>query len=131
MSISLYRSLYRELSHQHKSIMEVHQAGDLAKRAMLDLYRQNSGLPVMSEGAKSGSARYDSSSLREIVDLAKHDSNFAKECLVYLKAQRTYKFLLDRYNPGESVDEQERIRLSARRVGLELPGSIKERLIKE
>jgi ATP synthase assembly factor FMC1, mitochondrial len=39
----------------------------------------------------------------------------------YLKAQRTYKSLLDRYNPGMGMDEAERVRLSARRVGMNLP----------
>ena len=39
----------------------------------------------------------------------------------YLKAQRTYGFLLERYNPGMSMDEEERVRLTARRVGMEMP----------
>lgn len=29
--------------------------------------------------------------------------------------------LLERYNPGMNMDEEERVRLSARRVGLNLP----------
>ena len=32
-----------------------------------------------------------------------------------------YAHLLDLYNPGMSMDEEERIRLTARRVGWELP----------
>ncbi|EXJ89064.1 hypothetical protein A1O3_02128 [Capronia epimyces CBS 606.96] len=40
----------------------------------------------------------------------------------YLRAQRMYNTLLLRYNPGMSiVDEEERVRLTARRVGMELP----------
>lgn len=39
----------------------------------------------------------------------------------YAKAQRTYAALLERYNPGINLEEQERIRLTARRVGLDLP----------
>lgn len=32
-----------------------------------------------------------------------------------------YTTLLDRYYPGINLDEQERIRLTARRVGMDLP----------
>ncbi|KAI1419665.1 hypothetical protein F5Y12DRAFT_776765 [Xylaria sp. FL1777] len=39
----------------------------------------------------------------------------------YLKAQRQYTTLLERYNPGMNMEEEERIRLSARRVGMDLP----------
>ena len=39
----------------------------------------------------------------------------------YARAQRTYAQLLERYNPGIAMDEEERIRLTARRVGWELP----------
>ncbi|KAI0389060.1 hypothetical protein F5Y17DRAFT_156549 [Xylariaceae sp. FL0594] len=45
----------------------------------------------------------------------------ADQLLQYLKAQRQYATLLERYNPGMNMDTEERVRLSARRVGLELP----------
>jgi ATP synthase assembly factor FMC1 len=32
-----------------------------------------------------------------------------------------YVTLLERYNPGMGMDEEERLRLTARRVGLEMP----------
>lgn len=32
-----------------------------------------------------------------------------------------YATLLERYNPGMNMEEEERIRLTARRVGMELP----------
>lgn len=40
---------------------------------------------------------------------------------MYLRSQRMYGVLLDRYNPGMNMDEEERVRLSARRVGMEMP----------
>ena len=49
----------------------------------------------------------------------------AEQFIQYLKAQRTYGFLLQRYNPGMSMDEEERVRLTARRVGMEMPGNWK------
>jgi ATP synthase assembly factor FMC1, mitochondrial len=45
----------------------------------------------------------------------------AEQFIQYLKAQRTYGFLLERYNPGMGMDEEERVRLTAKRVGMELP----------
>ncbi|EPE03234.1 ras guanyl-nucleotide exchange factor [Ophiostoma piceae UAMH 11346] len=46
-----------------------------------------------------------------------------EQYLTYLQAQRTYSTLLERYNPNLSgnLDEKERIRLTARRVGMNLP----------
>ena len=32
-----------------------------------------------------------------------------------------YATLLERYNPGMSMEEEERVRLTARRVGMDLP----------
>ena len=32
-----------------------------------------------------------------------------------------YATLLERYNPGMTMDEEERVRLTARRIGMELP----------
>ncbi|PFH62394.1 hypothetical protein XA68_13833 [Ophiocordyceps unilateralis] len=43
------------------------------------------------------------------------------QLLVYLQSQRRYAALLKRYNPGLYMDQDERLRLSARRVGLSLP----------
>ncbi|KAH9988234.1 hypothetical protein F4779DRAFT_277617 [Xylariaceae sp. FL0662B] len=45
----------------------------------------------------------------------------AEQLLQYLKAQRKYATLLERYNPGMNMDEEERVRLTARRVGMDLP----------
>ncbi|KAK2031437.1 hypothetical protein LZ31DRAFT_451407, partial [Colletotrichum somersetense] len=45
----------------------------------------------------------------------------AEQLAAYLRAQRTYVTLLERYNPGMDMDEEERVRLTARRVGMDLP----------
>jgi len=45
----------------------------------------------------------------------------AEQFAHYLRAQRQYTTLLERYNPGMGMDEEERVRLSARRVGMNLP----------
>ncbi|KAI2628246.1 hypothetical protein GGS21DRAFT_249248 [Xylaria nigripes] len=48
-------------------------------------------------------------------------TSHAAQLLQYLKSQRQYTELLERYNPGMNMDQEERIRLSARRVGMNLP----------
>jgi ATP synthase assembly factor FMC1 len=42
------------------------------------------------------------------------------------QAQRTHSTLLERYNPGMGMTEEERVRLSARRVGINLPVEYQE-----
>lgn len=44
-----------------------------------------------------------------------------EQFLAYVKSQRMYATLLERYNPGMNMDDQERVRLTARRVGMEMP----------
>ncbi|KAL2264622.1 hypothetical protein VTJ83DRAFT_7132 [Remersonia thermophila] len=45
----------------------------------------------------------------------------AEQYLAYLRAQRTYVTLLERYNPGMGMEQDERVRLTARKVGMDLP----------
>ncbi|KAI1798798.1 hypothetical protein F4811DRAFT_547140 [Daldinia bambusicola] len=56
-------------------------------------------------------------------DGASHEHAVAQadQLVQYLKAQRQYTTLLERYNPGMNMDEEERVRLTARRVGMDLP----------
>lgn len=44
-----------------------------------------------------------------------------EQFLQYVKAQRMYATLVERYNPGMTMSEEERVRLTARRVGMDLP----------
>jgi ATP synthase assembly factor FMC1, mitochondrial len=45
----------------------------------------------------------------------------AEQFIAYLKAQRIYTTLVERYNPGLGMEEDEKVRLTARRVGMDLP----------
>ncbi|KAJ4295144.1 hypothetical protein N0V90_007154 [Kalmusia sp. IMI 367209] len=45
----------------------------------------------------------------------------AEQFIQYVQAQRMYATLIERYNPGMGMSEEERVRLSARRVGMDLP----------
>lgn len=45
----------------------------------------------------------------------------AEQFLQFVQQQRLYSTLVERYNPGADMTEEERVRLTARRVGMELP----------
>ncbi len=45
----------------------------------------------------------------------------AEQFVQYVKAQRMYATLIERYNPGMNMHEEDRVRLTARRVGMNLP----------
>lgn len=45
----------------------------------------------------------------------------AEQYLHYIKSQRLWATLLERYNPGADMTQEERTRLTARRVGMNLP----------
>lgn len=51
----------------------------------------------------------------------------AEQFLHYVKAQRMYATLLERYNPGMTMEDEERTILTARRVGMEMPVEFKEK----
>jgi ATP synthase assembly factor FMC1 len=50
-----------------------------------------------------------------------HHIQVTEQFVQYLKAQRTYATLVERYNPGMNMNDGERVRLSARRIGMNLP----------
>lgn len=45
----------------------------------------------------------------------------AEQFVQYLKAQRMYTTLLERYNPGMNMVEEDRVKATGRRVGMEMP----------
>ncbi|KAM0511855.1 hypothetical protein ACHAPE_009424 [Trichoderma viride] len=54
---------------------------------------------------------------------AEHQAQLAHQAVTYLRAQRMYVTLVERYNPGMEMPQDERIRLTARRVGMDLPAA--------
>ncbi|KAH6640403.1 hypothetical protein F5144DRAFT_560208 [Chaetomium tenue] len=100
---SLYRSLLRELPP--RPLLSTPRA-PLHQRL-----RENFQQP-QSDTAPTSSAAGPTAELRAAQ---------AEQYVAYLRAQRTYVTLLERYNPGMGMDEEERVRLTARRVGMDLP----------
>ncbi|KAG5366906.1 ATP synthase assembly factor FMC1 [Yarrowia sp. B02] len=131
-ALNLYRSLYRELSKQYVAAMTVHINGDNARNEAKAKYeaiqKKTTPKPVEYLPAPRVS-HYDSSTLREYFTNGSGDAaqiQHAEDMLLFLENQRGYKDLLARYNPGVDMADQERVRLSARRVGLEVPTGKKD-----
>ncbi|TKA34109.1 hypothetical protein B0A50_00089 [Salinomyces thailandicus] len=103
---SLYRRFLRELPSRSPSILanpspiQQHIRSDFASTAP-----STSSPSLAQQAQKSPSKRLDE----------------AQQYLHYLRAQREYITLLERYNPGMNMNDEERVRLSARRVGMNLP----------
>ena len=95
------RTLYRTLLRELPPISQ--------KRTHLHARLRNS---ISSSSSSSG----------EGGDKGMKDRQLLRQLATYLRAQRTYATLLERYNPslGPRGDD-DRIRMSARRVGLDLP----------
>ncbi|KYG45837.1 hypothetical protein M433DRAFT_66416 [Acidomyces richmondensis BFW] len=101
---SLYRQLLRELPSRSPSILanpspiQQHIRADIASSEQLSTSGQK-------QQKKSAEKRFEE----------------AQQFIHYLRAQREYITLLERYNPGMNMEEEERVRLTARRVGMEMP----------
>lgn len=131
-SRQLYRTIFRELSKQHNFASKIHAEKDKKRFEALAKYQRmkNAAAGIKSdpkeiESALTKASRYDSTIFRSMfLDVKPDSSNSHKEYLravsVFLTSQRTYKELLELYN-GSLIDEDDRLHLSARRVGLELP----------
>ncbi|CAH0052704.1 unnamed protein product [Clonostachys solani] len=93
---SIYRSLLRELPP--RPILESPRSGIHSRlRTHFSAQQPDSSLPA---AVKAGQAQ---------------------QLAAYLRSQRCYVDLIERYNPGMNMEDDERIRLTARRVGMDLP----------
>lgn len=89
---SLYRSILRELPHRPLST-----PSPIQQRIRRSFSAENTTIDTSAQAEKGA------------------------QFVQYARAQRVYATLLERYNPGMSMDEEERVKLTARRVGMDLP----------
>ncbi|TKA72679.1 hypothetical protein B0A55_06285 [Friedmanniomyces simplex] len=128
---SLYRRFLRELPSRTPSLLanpspiQQHVRADFAATAPTP---SSSTTPDSDSAQAPLSANFrapdtaGSSSLRhQLQKPAEQRLEEAQQYIHYLRAQREYLTLLERYNPGVNFSEEERLRLTARRVGMNLP----------
>lgn len=111
---SLYRSFLRELPPR-----PLHTPSPIQLRIRTGFTSPKSS----SSSITSSSSHPSSAPLRQQQQQQREQYQQAKQYLLYIRSQRMYATLLERYNPGlgMEMDEEERVRLSARRVGMNLP----------
>lgn len=125
---SLYRSFLRELPLPVTVSSPLHRH---LRRTFTGALDEGTSRP--SEAQSSATSPTTTSSATSHLD---ERSQRAEQYLVYLRAQRTYLSLLERYNPGIAMDagrnhdgdhvedeDRGRVRATARRVGMVLPDS--------
>lgn len=110
------RSAYRALLREHpRRNLRATSTTPLHNR-LRELFRR--GLPTNTTTTIPSAESADASAHAEARTQRVQE---AEQIAQYARAQRMYAHLLDLYNPGMSMDEEEKIRLTARRVGWELP----------
>lgn len=132
---SLYRRIIRELPSHHRpthasilshpSTLQTQIRATLATTPRSPTTGRNttpiSRLTAASiADAESPSAKFNAESgihAKTVEQMLQEGEQF----VAYVQAQRQYLSLIERYNPGMNMDEEERVRLSARRVGMNLP----------
>ncbi|EGD88549.1 hypothetical protein H112_03473 [Trichophyton rubrum D6] len=85
------------------------------------ILRELPSRPRFSPSPLQTKIRQHLSSAPADADAARAQLEEAEQFAQYVKAQRQYVTLLERYNPGADMDQEERVRLTARRVGMSLP----------
>jgi ATP synthase assembly factor FMC1 len=101
------------------------QIRSLYRRLLRELPIPSTTIPSRTQHQKLSAPSTLQKRLRDTVtkSSAKTQSQIqqAEQFAQYVQAQRTYITLIERYNPGMGMSEEERVRLSARRVGMDLP----------
>ncbi|KAK4545836.1 hypothetical protein LTR36_002400 [Oleoguttula mirabilis] len=116
---SLYRCFLRELPSRTPSILA--NPSPIQQHIRADFASSSPTAPTVSDTSNSSHELASQSLQHQLRKPAEKRLEEAQQYLQYLRAQRQYITLLERYNPGMNMDEEERVRLSARRVGMNLP----------
>jgi ATP synthase assembly factor FMC1 len=113
---ALYRALLRELptSASHPTHIATTRTAHAKLSAPSSVQRSVRAAFASSSSNNNTTAASTSSSSAAQLGLA-------EQAILYAQAQREYCALIERYNPGMGMSEEERVRLSARRIGMNLP----------
>lgn len=134
---SFYRQLLRELPPRPASSRSGPSPLQSWARASLSYsppsYSSSSTSPSFSSSLSSSHTAVSTSQApqQRISPVVHAESlSVAEQALLYLRAQRTYVSLLERYNPAVAGDmaQDEQVRLTARRVGMEMPEELSGRM---
>lgn len=117
---SLYRSLLRELPPRPVLRRPLSPLHSRLREALATSTTSTTRVPGTTQTASPHTASTAGATTNQSTTAAS-EAKRAEQLIAYLAAQRKYVTLVERYNPGMNMDEEERIRLTARRVGMDLP----------
>ena len=126
---SLYRRLLRELPTRSPAALLAPSPLQRQIRQHLDTppATASSNTSVPSDTAPPSTSAI-ASALGPNLEKLERELASVDQYIQYLRAQRVHTTLLERYNPGMNMSEEDRLRLTARRVGMDLPEALKARL---
>jgi len=138
MSSTAYKNLFDQLLINTKAAVKKQNAASLKKRlALLNYQRLNairnkdaSALGSINDQIKQANKETEDPSVsvdpilleglkvtKETPKNIRHIQDMAN----FLSYQRTYQELIERYNPGLTMTQEDKVRRTANRVGLDLP----------
>lgn len=128
----LYKELQKELVVAHRKSFSARWKKDLEKNKARLMYEKlqlikarkpTAEVEAQLKALEAGKIEYpplDTSAVRKLVD-SEDDIQNLHNVVTYLKNQRVYNELLERYNPGLTLSQEENVRKTANMVGLAVP----------
>ncbi|KAJ8146820.1 hypothetical protein OY671_000111 [Metschnikowia pulcherrima] len=128
----VYKELQKELTIAHKKVHTFRWNKDLEKNKARLTYEKlqliksrKSTEKVQAELEKLEAGKIDippldASKVKNLID-SEGDLHNLQNVTAYLKNQRVYNELLERYNPGLTMSQEDNVRKTAHRVGLSIP----------
>ncbi|ODV76908.1 uncharacterized protein CANTADRAFT_92477 [Suhomyces tanzawaensis NRRL Y-17324] len=135
---TLYKNLTKELLTIQNASGKIHAAKDLEKQQAMLQYKKltlikqgkdfkevDAKLKQLASGEFEDAKVLEQSALLKLLvegdQTSKADLNHMSNVVTFLKSQRTYTELIERYNPGLKMSQEENVRKTANRVGLSVP----------
>jgi ATP synthase assembly factor FMC1 len=133
-----YENLHRQLLINTKAATKKQNAQELKKRIALLSYQRINAIKAqestkaaelsekieeLKKQTEDPPAQLDAKLVNgvKIKNESPHAVQHISDIANYLSYQRTYNVLIERYNPGLSMTQEDKIRKTAHRVGFELP----------
>lgn len=135
-SKSTFRKLYRELLKQNERIFKLHSKDIEKKQLALFQYQKINLIKLgksLEEAEEILKARKKASAIKAPkVEIAEFKAALESEDLThlikvadiaenFLRSQRVYQELVERYNPGMTMSQEESVKRTANKVGLLVP----------
>lgn len=132
----IYKALQKELSIINAKAFKTHSEKEIAhsktrlQYEKIQLAKQRKSTKHIEEQiaqldkGETKSPRVNSSIAKEIIyekEPSKMNLAHMSNITLFLRSQREYTELVERYNPGLGMEQEDRVKRTANRVGLQLP----------